>query len=156
MKFCVRRKDIAGETLEFERSAWTGHVKVRMDGKELQRLNEKNRPFDLPMKDKSRKKIFIRARWLDPVPVVLIDKEEVLLAERLRPIDYIFGCFPISMFLVYGSFSTLIGFFLLLGNFRILRTKMSPTIKWAAIYAGNLAAFWAVTAVINMILPPEN
>lgn len=152
MKFIIKRKEIAGEILELERSPVSAQVKVSLDGKPLERLKEKRNPFLLPMKDKSSRKLYVRARWLDPVPVVLLDQEEILLAEKLRFIDYLFACFPILMFLVYGPFSTVVAFFLLMGNFRILRTNWKPTVKWAAIYALDLLVFWAVLAVIKLVV----
>lgn len=152
MKFTIKRKDVEGEQIEIERSPVSGRVKVSVGGKELERLKDKNRPFNLKMKDKTHKKMFIHARWLDPVPAVFIDSEEVLLAEKLRVIDYAFGSFPILMFLVYGPFSTVVAFFLLMGNFRILRTRMSPTVKWAAIYAMDIAVFWIVVTIIKLVL----
>lgn len=149
MKFSVKRKDIAGQSIEIERSLISGSVKVIVDGKQLERIKEKHGPFEIAMKDKTRRKLFVRARWLDPIPTVTLDQEEILLAERLRFIDYLFGCFPICMFLLYGPLPTLIGFFMLMGNFRILRTKMQPTVKWAAIYGLDLVVFWLVAAIVN-------
>jgi len=152
MKFTVKRKDVQGETFVVERSALSGRVSVQQGDKPLARLNEKQRPFDIVMKDGAHKKLYVRSRWLDPVPVVLFEQEEILLAERLRWIDYLFGAFPVLMFLVYGAFSTLVGFFLLITNFRILRTKMQPSIKWAAIYALDISVFWIVLAVIKFVV----
>jgi hypothetical protein len=152
MKFTIKRKDVAGESLEIERGTWTGQVKVIQEGKPLSRLKEKNVPFEIRMKDGSRSKLFVLARWLDPIPKLMLGTEEIRLAEPLRMIDYIFGCFPVLMFLVYGALSTLVGFFLLMGNFRILRTKMQPSIKWAAIYAMDIAAFWIVIAIVKFVI----
>lgn len=152
MKFSIKRKDLKGETLELERSPVSGRVKASLDGKSLERLNEKNRPFDLITRDNKHHKLYVRARWLDPVPVVHIDDEEIKLAENLRAIDYFFGCFPIIMFLAYGALSTLVAFFLMMGNFRILRSKMSPTMKWATIYAMDLAVFLAVVAIVKFVI----
>lgn len=148
MKFTIKRNDIA-EAVELERSALSGAVKVSQAGKTLERLKESKYPFLIEMKDRSKKKLFIKARWLDPVPVVFLDEEEILLAEKLRVIDHIFACFPILMFLLYGALPTVVGFFLLMGNFRILRTKMQPTIKWAAIYALDIALFWIVMVIVR-------
>jgi len=151
MKFSIKRNTIAGETIELERSALSGAVKVSQAGKVLERLKEARSPFPIEMKDRSKKKLYIKARWLDPVPVVFLEEEEILLAEKLRAIDYIFACFPILMFLVYGALSTIAGFFLLMANFRILRTKMQPTVKWAAIYAMDIASFWIVMAIVKFV-----
>jgi hypothetical protein len=152
MKFTVKRKDVQGDTFIVQRSALSGRLSVLQGDKPLSRLNEKQRPFDVLMKDGAHKRLYVRARWLDPVPVVLLEQEEILLAERLRWIDYLFGAFPILMFLVYGAFSTLVGFFLLMANFRILRTRMQPSIKWAAIYALDISVFWIVLAVIKFVM----
>ncbi len=151
MKFIIKRKDLKGEALELERSPVSGRVKASVDGKALERLKEKNSPFDLVTTDKVHHKLYVRARWLDPVPVVHLDSEEIKLAENLRAIDYFFGCFPIIMFLAYGAISTLVAFFLMMGNFRILRSKMSPTVKWATIYAMDIVAFWAVVAIVKYV-----
>jgi hypothetical protein len=152
MKFTISRKDIAGEILELERSALSGRVKVIQGEKPLARLKEKHGPFDLVMADGTHRRLFVRARWLDPVPVVLLEQEAILLAQPLRFIDYIFACFPVLMFLIYGAFSTVTGFFLLMGNFRILRSKMRPSMKWAAIYAMDIAVFWLVIAIVKFVL----
>lgn len=152
MKFTIKRQDfVQGEALEIERSALSGRLKVRLNGEELAQLKEKGHPFDVTMKDRSHRKLFVRARWLDPVPVVLLDSEEILLAEKLRWIDYMFGCFPALMFLVYGPLPTIIAFFMLMGNFRILRTKMRPTIKWSAIYALDIVLFWIVALLVKFV-----
>lgn len=152
MKFIIKRNDLKGEALELERSPVSGRVKASVDGQLLERLKEKNNPFVLVTRDNKNHKLYVRARWLDPVPVVHIDNEEIRLAENLRAIDYFFGCFPIIMFLAYGPLSTLIAFFLMMANFRILRSKMSPTVKWATIYAMDITVFWAVVTVANFIL----
>lgn len=152
MKFTIKRKDFAGgESLELERSPVSGKVKVRLGEQVLEHIKEKGSPFDLTMKDKTHRKLFVRARWLDPVPAVFLDQEEILLAEKLRWIDYLFGCFPALMFLVYGALPTLIAFFMLMANFRILRTKMRPTIKWGAIYALDITLFWIVVGLVQFV-----
>ena len=149
MKFTIKRKDVTGDLLELERSFWSGRITVVQCGKSLSRQSEKQRPFDVSMRDGTRRRLFVRVRWLDPVPAVFLDQEEILLAEPLRFIDYLFACFPVLMFLVYGALSTLVAFFLLMANFRILRTKMQPSIKWAAIYALDIASFWLVVAIVK-------
>jgi len=150
VKYTIKRQDFA-ETLEIERAPLSGKVKVRMGGVDLQVLKEKGHPFDVTMKDRSHRKLYIKARWLDPVPVILLDTEEILLAEKLRWIDYLFGCFPALMFLVYGALPTIIAFFMLMANFRILRTKMRPTIKWSAIYALDIVLFWLVALIVKFV-----
>lgn len=151
MKFIIERKDLSGEIV-LSRSPVTARVSVTQNGKELHRLKEKNGPFEVSMKDGTSSRLLVKARWLDPVPVVFLEQESILLAEPLRFIDYLFGCFPIVMFLPYGVLSTLIGFFLLMGNFRILRTKMQPIVKWAAIYAMDIVSFWLVLAIVRFAL----
>ncbi len=189
MQFTIKRKDVAGEILKLDRSPYSGRVTVSLDGKELERLKEKGNPYKLPMKDKSFSKLYIKARWLDPVPMVLLDKEldntpgkepdkkpdkkpgkkpgkepakisgekesqkeEILLAEKLRWIDYLFGCFPALMFLFFGPLPTLVAFFMLMANFRILRSKWRPTVKWAAIYALDMVLFWIVYALVKFVV----
>lgn len=148
MKFTIKRKEFAGgEPLEIDRSAFSGRVQVRLGEQLLQPTKEKGRPYEITLKGKSQGKLFVRTRWLDPVPAVFLDNEEILLAEKLRWIDYLFGCFPALMFLAYGPLPTLLSFFMLMANFRILRTKMRPSLKWAAIYAMDLVLFWIVYAI---------
>ncbi|MBX9686761.1 MAG: hypothetical protein K2X27_08665 [Candidatus Obscuribacterales bacterium] len=151
MKFSLKRKDIAADSLEIERSALSGFVQVKIDGRPLARLKEKNGPFEVEMKDRSKRKLFVRSRWLDPVPAVFLGDEELLLAEKLRFIDYLFGCFPVLMFLPYGPLPTVIAFILLLLNFRILRTKTQATLKWAAIYALDISLFWLLLALVKFV-----
>ena len=151
MKFTIKRKELAGETLEIERSAFSGKLLVKQGDKQITPLKEKGRPYELDMKDKSQGRLIIRSRWLDPIPVVMLDNQEILLAEKLRWIDYLFGCFPALMFLVWGPLPTLIAFFMLMANFRILRTKMRPSVKWAAIYALDLLLFWLVVALVKFV-----
>ncbi|MBX9721919.1 MAG: hypothetical protein K2X81_11030, partial [Candidatus Obscuribacterales bacterium] len=140
----IKRKEFAGELLTIEQQPFSGRIAVNLDEKPLERLKEKPCPFDLPMKDKSHRKLFIRARFLDPVPAVFIDDEEILLAEKFRAIDYIFACFPILMYLVLGALPTIVAFFVLKANFKILRSKMRPSVKWAAVYGLDLLVFWIV------------
>lgn len=148
MKFTIEREDLS-EPLVLERPFWSGALKAYLGKTPLPRIKEKGFPFafELPARKNTMRKLLIKPGWLDPVPQVFIDTEEVKLAEKLRGIDYCFACFPVLMFLPYGPLATVCAFFLLLTSFRVLRTKSRPSLKWAAIYALYIAVFWLILAI---------
>lgn len=155
MKFTIKRQDIDGQ-LEIERFFWSGQIKACLAGKPLERVKEKGFPFIVPMKNGKNCKLIIKTGWLDPVPRLYLDQEEIRLAEPLRPIDYIFACFPVLMFLAYGPLATVLAFFLLMANFRILRSKSKPSLKWTSIYALNIVSFWLIIAIARFAWSNSN
>lgn len=151
MKYTIKRKDIAGETVELIQAPFSGRVVAQAGGVSLERVSEKFAPFLVKMKDGSTKKLTVRARLLDPVPTVYLDEEEILLARHLHIVECIFAALPILMFLIHGALATLLAFFLLLANFRILRSSMNPTVRWCAIYALNIVVYWIFAFFIKLI-----
>lgn len=128
-----------------------GRAKVQLDGKYLERSKEKGSPFLVRDKEGNIRQLRIKAHFFDPVPVILLDQEEILLAERLRVIDCLLAILPIGMFIGRGPLPTLIGYFVITANFRILRTRLSPTVKWVAVYALSLAVFYLTVTLANFI-----
>lgn len=152
MQYSIKRKDIAGESIELQQAPISGKVVANNDGKPLERSKEKYGPFQVRMKDGTVKRLFVRPRLLDPVPTVHLEDEEILLARKLFVVEYVFAAVPILMFLIHGPIATVIAFVLLLTNFRILRTKWMPTLKWCAIYALSIVVYWVFALILKLIL----
>lgn len=152
MHFSINRKDVTGGTIELDKTAVSGRVDVKVSGQSVERLKEKDAPFVIPMKDGSSKKLVLKMHLLDPVPAVFLDGEEILLARKLRVIECIFAFVPILMFLVHGPVLTVLAFFILLANFRILRSTWMPTVRWCAIYALSIAIYAAFALLLKLVL----
>ncbi|MBY0358370.1 MAG: hypothetical protein K2W82_10250 [Candidatus Obscuribacterales bacterium] len=151
MNFKINRQDIIDGTIELHSSNWGGRASANLDGKQLERAREKGWPFIVPGKKGKSHKLYVRAHFLDPVPAVTLDQQEILLAEKLRIVDCFFAVLPIGMFIGHGPLPTLLGYFVVSANFKILRSKWMPTLKWAAIYALSIAVFGLTTMLSKLI-----
>lgn len=152
LDFTINRKDVAGGKIELHKTALSGHIEVTVDGQKVQRLKEEKAPFPIKMKDGSVKKLTLKMRLLDPVPSVYLDGEEILLARKLLVVECVFAFLPIMMFLIHGPIATVLAFFVLLANFRILRLSWMPTVRWAAIYALSIILYWALALLLRLFL----
>lgn len=152
MHFSINRKDVSGELIELDKTTLSGRINVKVAGESVPRLKEKDAPFVIPMKDGSKKNLVVKMHLLDPVPAIFLDGEEILLARKLLIIECVFAFLPILMFLVHGPVLTLLAFFILLANFRILRSQWLPTIRWCAIYALSIVIYAAFALLLKLVL----
>jgi hypothetical protein len=150
--FTISRKDVAGGAIEIDKTVLSGRLDVKVAGNSVHRLKEKGAPFLIPMKDGSSKQLILKMHLLDPVPAAFLDGEEILLARKLRVIECIFAFLPIMMFMPHGPLMTLLAFFILLANFRLLRTTWMPTLRWCAIYALSISIYAAFALLLKLVL----
>lgn len=152
MHFSVSRKDVAGGSIELDKTTLSGKINVKVAGESVKRLKEKDAPFVIPMKDGTNKNLVVKMHLLDPVPAIFLDGEEILLARKLRVVECVFAFLPILMFLVHGPVLTLLAFFILLANFHILRSQWMPTLRWCAIYALSIVIYAAFALLLKLVL----
>lgn len=96
MDFVFKYKN---EEIKISKNILTGKIKLFANNTELERLDEKNKPFVI-----NNNKIYIKNNGLDlVVPRVLINNEEILLAEKLKWFEIIICFFPLPLIIFGGA-----------------------------------------------------
>ena len=147
MKFKLQYKELEGQDIEITCPMWFGQVTVDIDGKPCPRLVEKQCPYRIVFNDGTVRKLVLRAHFLDPVPSVRLDEQEILLARKLHRVESVFAVLPAGMFLGHGILAVLLGYLVISSNFKILRLNLQGTLKWVLIYAISIVAYLALTVI---------
>lgn len=151
MKFKIHKDELFSGTLELESAILGGSARALLNGDPLARAKEKGAPFLLKVKDGTTQKLYVRPHFLDPVPSVFLEQKEILIAEKLRPVDCFLAILPLGMFIGHGPLPAVIGYFVIVSNFKILRTKWLPSLKWAAIYGLSISVFYLISLLTGFI-----
>ncbi len=95
--------------------------KLLVNGKEAQRTRKR---FEYVLRDNQGHKYFIEVRpiFLDPVPKVVIDGEEIFLEEKLTAIQWIWSGLPILLMFIGGAIGGFLGATAFWINTRIFRS----------------------------------
>ena len=129
---------------------WFGKTRVYVNEKEAFQLEEKGKPYDLKLPDGSMKKMYVKNSFMDVVPKVFIDGEEILFARKLLWYEYFLALMPLVL-LVAGAIGGLFGGGAMVFNLRIWRTDFPLSLKVGLNIAITFIAF-ILTMVAALIV----
>ena len=129
MRFKVTLDEADSPEVEIDRGTWLGRNKVYVNGNEVERLTENDRPFAIPMTDGAVRKMVVKNSLFgfDPVPQVIFDGREIRLARKLQTYEIVLAFLPLMLLLIGGGLGGLIGAMAAGYNFHILRSNRSAT-----------------------------
>ena len=148
MKYRFKLQETNSPEIELEKSFWMGMIKVYIDGKEIEFLKEKGKPFPIPMGDGTVKKMLVKGR-LDDLPKVIVDEKEIMLARKLFWYEYALGFMP-AVLLMGGALGGFFGVIGVIFNFKILRFSHTILIKSLFIIGITVLSFFCYVVSGNL------
>lgn len=126
--------------------------KVFVNNIEIKRLKEKGKPYAITINDGTIKKIFVKLNPPDPIPKILFEDNEILLARKLLWYEYILGGIPLILFIIGGALGAAIGIIASIFNFNLLRKEYSIFIKILLTTAMTILSFIAYFIAATIFL----
>lgn len=125
-----------GQKLVVNKAFWTGKTEVLLDNviQGTMKGFGRQETFRIKYKDDSEHSLLIKHPILDPMPMVVLDGNDLTAAERFSPLQTALICAPILLILQLGAIPALLGTGSVYLNFFIARQpSLTPPVRWAAI-----------------------
>lgn len=124
-----------------EKSKWSGKFNVYVNGSPVEPVKEKKQFYPIPMPDGRVKKMVLKNVIFDPVPKVMVEEKEVLLARRLDWYEHVLALFwPIILLGTGGAIGGACGGAAVYFHYRVLRSSSAWPEKILRIFGISLAA----------------
>lgn len=150
MKYAFRLPDFPLNNFELETPAWKGKPTLFMDGEILKQSAEKGEPYLIPAGNGTFVQAFPKYKFPDTVPALEINGQKNQIAEKLHPIQFIFGALPVVLLFLGGAIGGATGLMGALLNFKILRQEGSLTAKYLKVFGINVLAFALYTLIAGL------
>lgn len=158
LKHKFKLNELNSPEIEIDQSFWWGTIKVFVNGKKIERLREKGKPFPIPMSDGSIKKMFVKSGGFDYVPKIVVEGKEYLLARKLLWHEYVLVLLPFPLLLIGGAIGGAFAAIGIITNRRILRTDWSMAVKISSVFGVTLLSvigYLIGAAIFRTLITPR-
>jgi hypothetical protein len=133
MQFTKKLPD--GQNLIINKAFWTGKTEVRLDNGILGEMKfKREQNFKFKYKDGTEHSLTIKQPFFDPMPLVLLDGNDIFASERFDQIQTAIICLPLLLVLKLGAIPAAIGCGSVYLNFFIARQNAwKKPLRWTAI-----------------------
>ncbi|WP_375561780.1 hypothetical protein ACE193_04295 [Bernardetia sp. OM2101] len=154
MKHQFQLPDFPNTLFEIETSIWTGKPNLKKNGIQVERSNEKGKPFLISTDTGKTVKAYHKTSFPDFAPTLEIDGIKHQVTPQLKWFQYILGGLPILLVFVGGAIGGLVGMFATAINFNIFRQDNSSTSKYLKVIGIIIASYtiYFVCAILITML----
>ncbi|HEY9060805.1 MAG TPA: hypothetical protein VIO64_09935 [Pseudobacteroides sp.] len=141
MRKVIIMDDENSPKIELQLASFIQGIKLYVDGKEIKKSADPGKPYLVNMKNGEMKKIFIKVKFFDYIPSVIVDGKEILIAPKLQTYHYIIGGIPMLIVFLGGAIGAMVGFAGMMINYKIFRSKMNAALKILSVAGITLAVY---------------
>lgn len=109
-------------------SMWS-RPQVLVNDNKVKPVKGKGRPYPIVMNDGTTKEICLKYSFIDPVPKIICEGNEILLDRKLRWYEYALGGIPALLIFLGGAIGAVIGIMASFFNMKVIRSDMSIILK---------------------------
>jgi len=151
MEIPFEHNKFESQRISIQPAGWFSGVKLLVNGSEAKRKKGK---FIIRSDSGEEVTVQLKSNFIDPIPKVIIDEQEILLAKPLQWFEYLWMGLPIILVFVGGALGGVVGFSACYSSARLFRSDKSILSKYVLTGFITLAAviIYFILAIIFQIL----
>lgn len=132
-------------------SVWSGRTIIKVDGQELERANEKGKPYIYEISQDEIIKIYVKLNLPDLFPKLKINNKKYYIGRKLTWYDYILCLLPILLLFWAGIVGFMIFPFIYIINFYFAKSKLKPIHRYSGIVGFTAVSFSIILFIIMLL-----